>query len=57
MIGGETAIDLDTSCVAVDHSGNILLDESVYFADLSNSNGAIRHSGDEREGDEEIGPV
>jgi len=38
--------DLDTSCVAIDRYGNILMDETVYFGDLVNSNGSIRHSGD-----------
>lgn len=40
------AIDLDTSCVAVAPDGTILMDETVYFGDLVNSNGSIRHSGD-----------
>mmetsp|Transcript_12705 Transcript_12705/g.19680 ORF Transcript_12705/g.19680 Transcript_12705/m.19680 type:complete len:592 (-) Transcript_12705:71-1846(-) len=48
-------IDLDTSCVAVGNNGNVLMDETVYFADLINSNRSIRHSGDEREGDENLG--
>lgn len=48
-------IDLDTSCVAIDSSGNVIMDETVYFGDLVNSNGSIRHTGDEREGDENIG--
>ena len=39
-------IDLDTSCVAVDRFGNILMDETVYFGDLYNSNRSIVHSGD-----------
>lgn len=39
-------IDLDTSCVAVDQFGNILMDETVYFGDLYNSNRSIVHSGD-----------
>jgi len=55
MLKGGVPIDLDTSCVGVDARGNILLDESVYFADLSNSNGSIMHTGDEREGDEDLG--
>ena len=48
-------VDMDTSCVAIDASGKILMNETVYFGDLSNSNGSIRHSGDEQEGDEDIG--
>ena len=31
------------------------MDETVYFADLTNTNGAMRHSGDEQEGDEDLG--
>jgi len=30
--------------------GKIMMDETVYYGDLSNSNGSIRHSGDSREG-------
>jgi stress response protein SCP2 len=44
------SVDLDTSCVAVDPNGKILMDETVYFGDLVNSNGSIRHSGDVRSG-------
>ena len=39
-------VDLDTSCVAVDRFGNVLMDETVYFGDLVNSNRSITHSGD-----------
>lgn len=39
-------IDMDTSCVSIDSRGKILMDESVYYGDLVNSNGSIRHSGD-----------
>jgi len=55
MLKGGVEVDLDTSCVGVDAKGSVLMDETVYFADLSNSNGSIRHSGDEREGDEDLG--
>ena len=51
MIGGYGAVDVDTSCVAMSAEGKVLLDECVYFADLVNSNGTVRHTGDEREGD------
>ena len=44
------AVDVDTSCVAMGADGKVLIKETVYFAQLVNSNGAIRHSGDEREG-------
>ena len=47
-------VDLDSSCVAVDFKGNILMNETVYYGNLVSPNGAIRHSGDEREGDENI---
>ena len=47
-------VDLDSSCVAVDFRGNILMNETVYYGNLVSSNGAIRHSGDEKEGDENI---
>jgi len=40
--------DLDTSCVAIDTDGNILMDETVYYGDLMNSNGSVIHSGDAR---------
>mmetsp|Transcript_7062 Transcript_7062/g.8171 ORF Transcript_7062/g.8171 Transcript_7062/m.8171 type:complete len:554 (+) Transcript_7062:47-1708(+) len=43
---GSHPTDLDTSCVAIDSFGNILMDESVYFGDLVNSNRSILHSGD-----------
>jgi len=43
-------IDLDTSCVAIDGHGNILMDETVYFGDLMNSNKSILHYGDALEG-------
>ena len=41
-------VDLDTSAVGIDKNGNILMDETVYFGDLINSNGSLRHSGDEQ---------
>jgi len=42
--------DLDTSCVAVDRFGQVLMDETVYFGDIENSNRSICHSGDEQYG-------
>jgi len=51
----EAAIDLDTSCVALGFDGKIVMDESVYFAQLVSRTGAIRHTGDEMEGDEDLG--
>lgn len=47
----DKSIDLDTSCVAVDKYGKILMDETVYFGDLVNSNGSITHSGDVQSGE------
>lgn len=44
-------IDLDSTCVAVDHSGQVLLDETVYYGNLSNSNLSVQHSGDELTGE------
>ena len=46
----QTPIDLDVSIVAIDAQGEVDIKESVYFANLSNPNGSITHSGDEREG-------
>ncbi|KAL7530634.1 hypothetical protein ACHAXR_003604 [Thalassiosira sp. AJA248-18] len=51
----QTPIDLDVSCVAVGTDGKVLLDESVYFANLKNPNQSIVHSGDEREGLTSVG--
>jgi len=47
---GGSNIDLDTSCVAVARNGNILMDETVYFSDLVNSNASLLHSGDVQSG-------
>lgn len=47
---GQSNTDLDTSCVAVSKDANILMDETVFFGDLVNSNGSIRHSGDVQSG-------
>jgi stress response protein SCP2 len=44
-------VDLDSTCVAVDHSGQVLMDETVYYGNLSNSNLSIQHSGDELTGE------
>ena len=51
----EAAIDLDTACVALGFDGKINMSESVYFAQLHSASGAVRHSGDEREGDADLG--
>ena len=55
MLPGNLPIDLDMSAVAVDRQGGVDLEETVYFGDLCNSNGSVRHTGDEREGDEDLG--
>ena len=52
MLRGGQAIDLDTSCVALSFQGKILEDETVYFAQLKSTSGALEHTGDEQEGDE-----
>jgi stress response protein SCP2 len=50
QLEGSSMTDLDTSCVAVAHNGSVLMDETVYFNDLENSNKSIRHSGDAQSG-------
>jgi tellurium resistance protein TerZ len=55
VMRGGGAIDLDTSCVAVSFQGKILEHETVYFAQLQSRSGAITHTGDEKEGDEDLG--
>ena len=44
---------MDASCVAVDAKGQISMDNSVYYGNLANSNGSIKHSGDSRDGNKE----
>jgi tellurium resistance protein TerZ len=44
------AVDLDSCCVAIDRTGNVLMKETVYYGNLSNSNHSIKHSGDELTG-------
>lgn len=50
-------VDLDVSCLTFDNAGQFV--ESVYFANLTNENHSIVHTGDNRTGqgdndDEEI---
>lgn len=52
---GRQAIDLDTSCVALSDRGDVVMAECVYFAQLKSRSGALTHTGDEREGDEDLG--
>jgi stress response protein SCP2 len=47
---GGGSVDLDVSCVCIDHHGQVLLQESVYYGNLSNSNMSVYHSGDSRTG-------
>uniref|UniRef100_A0A7R9WM40 C2 domain-containing protein n=1 Tax=Craspedostauros australis TaxID=1486917 RepID=A0A7R9WM40_9STRA len=47
----KNAVDLDAACVALDRNGKFLMDETVYYGNLSNRNGSITHSGDERTGE------
>jgi tellurium resistance protein TerZ len=51
MVQGKN-VDLDTSCVAISTSGDVLMSDTVYYANTSNRNKSIVHSGDEQEGDE-----
>ena len=44
-------VDLDSSCVAVDRNGQVLMEETVYYGNLANSNNSIQHSGDELTGE------
>jgi tellurium resistance protein TerZ len=44
-------VDLDSSCVAVDKRGQVLIHESVYYGNLTNANLSLQHSGDETTGE------
>ena len=55
MINRTVPIDLDTSAVVFDAKGTLLTSECIYFGNLRNQNGSMIHSGDEREGDEDLG--
>jgi len=55
LLPGNRAIDLDVACVAVDVRGRVVMQECVYFAQLLSKSGALRHTGDEKEGDEDLG--
>jgi stress response protein SCP2 len=43
-------IDLDSCCVAVDRHGSVLMHETVYYGNWSNTNASVVHSGDETTG-------
>lgn len=49
MLGGGGDIDLDASCLTFDASKTVL--EAVWFGELINASGTIRHSGDNLTGD------
>jgi len=49
----EKNLDLDNSCMAVNSNGDVLMDESVYFGHLMNSNGSINYSREEINGGKE----
>ena len=51
LTGKAKNIDLDCSCVAMSQTGEVLMDETVYYGNLSNSNQSIVHSGDETTGE------
>ena len=55
MINRSIEVDLDVSCCAFDAKGNLIMDDSVYFGNLHNPTNSIIHSGDEQEGDEDLG--
>jgi hypothetical protein len=55
MLPGNRAIDLDASCVCLSARGDVLPQETVFFGRLCSESGAIRHTGDEKEGDEDLG--
>ncbi len=44
-VSHEASVHLDSSCVAIDSAGNVLLDESVYYGNSKNSNSSLRLSG------------
>ncbi|KAL7541817.1 hypothetical protein ACHAWF_011680 [Thalassiosira exigua] len=50
----QSPVDLDVSIAAVGIDGRVNLEESVYFANLSNPSKSIVHSGDEREGKQSV---
>lgn len=49
LLGGETSIDLDASCIVLDGSKSPL--DVVWFRQLASRDGHILHSGDNRTGD------
>jgi tellurium resistance protein TerZ len=53
MINGNMEVDLDVSCVSLSTTGQILLQDTVYYGNTCNTNESVIHSGDQRKGDEE----
>lgn len=49
LLGGNTEIDLDASCIVLDGSRQAL--DMVWFRQLQSRDGLIQHSGDNRTGD------
>lgn len=49
LLGGGDSIDLDASCVLLDGNGNVL--DTVWFRQLSSTDGSVKHSGDNRTGE------
>ena len=45
-----TAVDLDASCVAISKDGHVIMPDTVYYGNLSNTNRSVLHSGDEQVG-------
>jgi len=48
---GHKHVDLDASCVALLHDGQLSLENTVYYGNPTNANESIVHSGDEKSGD------
>eukprot|EP00545_Synedropsis_sp_CCMP1620_P013583 CAMPEP_0119029458 /NCGR_PEP_ID=MMETSP1176-20130426/40530_1 /TAXON_ID=265551 /ORGANISM="Synedropsis recta cf, Strain CCMP1620" /LENGTH=607 /DNA_ID=CAMNT_0006985803 /DNA_START=24 /DNA_END=1847 /DNA_ORIENTATION=+ len=44
-------VDLDSSIVAVNRHGRVLMEETVYYGNLANTNLSVQHSGDETTGE------
>lgn len=43
-------VDLDASCVAIAHNGQVIMPDTVHYGNLTNSNQSVIHSGDEQTG-------
>jgi stress response protein SCP2 len=54
MLPGRKGVDLDVSCVAISSDGGkVIMGETVYYGNVSNSNESVQHSGDEQVGDDD----